>query len=266
MGWSNGGYMVMYAAHLFRAIAPISGFQVEPMVPPNRPTALFLHHAVDDHHVQYTGCCTDSSKPKCCCRLSTLHDQCTSAQDKFHEWSEQINHCQSGHENIQISISNANVTCITSNGCDANTTFCTHQKGGHFNRPSHSKAFPMTLDIAEFFARDACLIHGGTWSLSVLSSSSSGSSNRCLCPQDRTGIYCLVGSDEEQQIQIFAKHHQDHLDISHENDPVANNGGLGTFFMIGIFLVAASMLFLFKSRQRKKRYHGFNKVSNVEMT
>jgi hypothetical protein len=116
----------------------------------------------------------------------------------------------------------------------------------------------MTLDIAEFFARDACLIHGGIWP-SLSSSSSSSSSSRCSCPQNRKGTYCLVGSEEK-----IAKHQEaSHLDISIEDDPVAN--GLGTFFMIGIFLVAGSMLFLVKSRQRKRRYNGFSKVSTMEL-
>jgi hypothetical protein len=259
MGWSNGGYMVMYAAHLFRAIAPISGFQVEPKVPLERPTALFMHHAVDDTTVRITGCCTDSSMPECCCGLSSLLDQCSSAQDKFLEWSQQINQCQNNDNLVQTTISNKDVTCITSSGfgCQANTTFCTHQHGGHFN--NFAQAFPMTLDIAEFFARDACSIHGGTWSSFSSSSTNTSTSSRCACPQNRKGTYCLVGSEEK-----LDKHHEaSHLDISIEDDPVAH--GLGMFFIMGIFLVAGSVLFLVKARRRKRRYHGFGKVSTVEL-
>jgi poly(3-hydroxybutyrate) depolymerase len=263
MGWSNGGYMVMYAAHLFRAIAPISGFQVDPKVPLVRPTPLFMHHAVDDSFVRITGCCTDSSMPTCCCGISSFLEQCSSAEDKFREWSQQINHCQNDDNNmVQTTISNKDVTCITSSGhgCQANTTFCTHQHGGHFNSPSFSGAFPMTLDIAEFFARDACSIHGGTWSGSS-SSSSSTSDTRCACPPNRKGDYCLVRSEEKVD-----KHHEAFpVDASIDgNNTIVN--GLGMFFIIGIFLVAGSLLFLIKSRQRKRRYHGFGKVSTVELS
>jgi poly(3-hydroxybutyrate) depolymerase len=267
IGWSNGGYMVMYAAHLFRAIAPISGFQVDPLMAPlERPTALFLHHAVDDRFVRINGCCTDSSMPKCCCDLSSFVDQCSSAQDKFREWSQQINRCQNNDDSmVQTTISNNDVTCMTTSGsgCQANTTFCTHQHGGHFNGGGgFSRAFPMTLEIAEFFARDACSIHGGTWSSSSSSLSSSSTINtsaisgRCACPPNRKGTYCLVGIEEK----IVKQQEEDPIA---KDDPTAN--GLGMFFLMGIFLVAGSMLFLVKSRLRKRRYHGFGKVSTVEL-
>jgi poly(3-hydroxybutyrate) depolymerase len=44
IGWSNGGYFSTYAAHLFRAVAPISGHQYDVDSLVSKPTALFMHH------------------------------------------------------------------------------------------------------------------------------------------------------------------------------------------------------------------------------
>ena len=276
MGWSNGGYMVNYAAHLFRAIAPISGFQVDSFKPTlDRPTGLFLHHAQDDTFVRIEGCCTDSSMPKCCCDLSTFVDQCHSAHDKFMEWSHQINHCSTDSLVVTTTISNHDVTCLTASGsgCRSNTTFCTHQHGGHFNQGGFARAFPMTLEIAEFFARDACSIHGGTWlSSSSLSSNTNANANananvntstsgRCVCPPNRKGTFCLAGSIEEQVVVIKEQQQED-------NNSIIANAGLSMYFIMGIFLVAGSMLFLVtRSRllKNERRYHGFGKVSTVEL-
>ena len=188
MGWSNGGYMVTYAAHLFRAIAPISGNHIEldkrPISKLSRPTGLFLHHSKDDTMVRITGCCQDSTMPTCCCGISNIIEECTSTQDVVASWAASINGCP---KNLQPQILYSvpdDVTCynyddasvVESKGaadappphdgtCRANTTYCIYENRGHFNRKgSFPQAFPMSRDIANFFARDACSISGqGSW-------------------------------------------------------------------------------------------------------
>lgn len=62
VGWSNGGFMIMYSSQLFRAISPISGYVIDysKMI---GGTSVFFHHSLNDPFVRSTGCCND---PKVC--------------------------------------------------------------------------------------------------------------------------------------------------------------------------------------------------------
>jgi len=198
IGWSNGGYMVTYAAGLFRAIAPISGhiYNVREDIFPTTAdrdvtttTAIFMHHSVNDQYVRMTGCCTNSSMPKCCCGISQNADICVSAEGVLRSWAVDVNGCSSASGSA-MSISREDggdgVTChtISGDGCRANATICIHSTEGHFNSPSFEAAFRMQNDIGDFFARDACLINRGTWSAEDRS---------CTCEAASVeGRYCLV--------------------------------------------------------------------------
>lgn len=177
MGWSNGGYMVMKAASLFRAIAPISGYQVGlpystsgQQQHHSSPIGLFLHHSEDDNFVRPSGCCRDPTMPKCCCHLSDYLEECVSVDAQVESWARQINHCDTDAKNdknnklIALRIEDT-YDCWTfaSDSCQANTTYCIHQHKGHFNQPSFEASFPMSSEIANFFGRDACSLGGGTW-------------------------------------------------------------------------------------------------------
>lgn len=194
IGWSNGGYMVTYAAGLFRAIAPISGhiYNVREDIFPTATdhdvtTAIFMHHSVNDQYVRMTGCCTNSSMPKCCCGISQHADICTSAEGVLRSWAVDVNGCSSGFAMTISMEDGGDVTChtISGDGCRANATICIHSREGHFNNPSFETAFRMQNDIGDFFARDACLINRGTWSAEDRS---------CTCDSASVeGRYCLIG-------------------------------------------------------------------------
>jgi poly(3-hydroxybutyrate) depolymerase len=265
MGWSNGGFMVMYAAQLFRAIAPISGYQYEDLLPAvvssnNKPVGLFMHHSEDDRFVRITGCCTDSSMPHCCCGISNHADQCTSAQQIHQQWATQVNHC-AGDTQVSFLDEAKGIVCLTATGgdCQANTTFCAYQHGGHFNSPSFKKAFPMTTQIADFFARDACSIYGGSWSLEQ---------KNCACQNTQTkGTYCLVvaggGGEMPLEPSLFANKADIHgAESSSSFTPMATS--LATALGLALLLLAGATMFFFKSKERK-RYDGFSKVSSVEL-
>ena len=202
VGWSNGGFLVALEAlaaardarpRLFRAIAPISGYQydlraLERLSP---PLPVFLHHGVDDRTVHFRGCCDQrapdsSSAPSkpCCCGIGAGLARCEGVTDVIATYAE-ANRCDRGPEEAralarwfaenrstwhatrrQSVVPSPAARCLTLRGCDANTTFCVHGPGaGHFNRPSHASAFGPAhrAEIARFFARDACALGGGTW-------------------------------------------------------------------------------------------------------
>jgi len=165
MGWSNGGYMVSYAAHLFRGIAPVSGYEINDLSI-ERPTAIFLNHAKDDPFVQSTGCCTDPTMPHCCCGLSNgPYDQCTSVDGQLLLWAEK-NQCngkqqQAAVPKTTISHPKLNVTCHMFQDCQVNTTYCLHYGPvGHFNHHGFENTFPWSVEIVEFFATHMCEEHG----------------------------------------------------------------------------------------------------------
>ena len=173
MGWSNGGYMVNYAASLFNAIAPISGYQIDlDETLQEKPTPIFLHHSEDDHFVRYTGCCTDTTMPTCCCHISEQGpDQCTSVPDKMKEWGYDINGCtKKGDDESEeplpiLTRQTDEYSCYSYEKCQANTTYCSYKNKGHFNKGGFANSFPMSEEIVDFFARDACEQQGnGIWS------------------------------------------------------------------------------------------------------
>ena len=157
MGWSNGGYMVSNAARLFRGIAPVSGYEIESLSV-ERPTVIFLNHALDDHFVQPTGCCTDPTMPRCCCGLSDVrYDQCTSVEGQMHRWAT-INGCNKQQDPRTVYHASINATCHYFDDCQANTTYCLHGgHKGHFNQEGFERAFPWSHEIVDFFASHMCL-------------------------------------------------------------------------------------------------------------
>eukprot|EP00573_Skeletonema_grethae_P013779 CAMPEP_0201703676 /NCGR_PEP_ID=MMETSP0578-20130828/40368_1 /ASSEMBLY_ACC=CAM_ASM_000663 /TAXON_ID=267565 /ORGANISM="Skeletonema grethea, Strain CCMP 1804" /LENGTH=319 /DNA_ID=CAMNT_0048191513 /DNA_START=202 /DNA_END=1161 /DNA_ORIENTATION=- len=169
-GWSNGGFMVMHASELFRGIAPISGYISGIGSELKRggitgDKALFIHHGMDDPFVRPTGCCNDPDLPKCCCNIAA--DTCTDVMDVAINWAVEVNGCKND-ETLLAETSYANtdegIFCLTSSSnCHANTTICTYEHSGHFNRPSFDKAFPMANEVMNFFARDACEVNDGSW-------------------------------------------------------------------------------------------------------
>ncbi|KAL7533911.1 hypothetical protein ACHAXR_005522 [Thalassiosira sp. AJA248-18] len=108
VGWSNGGFLVMHAASLFRSISPISGhiYEIDPALKksgtfcvdgicvdaPGAGKSMFLHHGVDDSFVRPTGCCNDPNFPKCCC--SIVADTCVPVMDVAQNWALEVNGCE----------------------------------------------------------------------------------------------------------------------------------------------------------------------------
>lgn len=186
-GWSNGGFMVMHASELFRGIAPIAGFIAGinrgDMTSGGGGKPLFIHQGMDDPFVRPTGCCDDPNLPKCCCNIAA--DTCTGAIDVTRNWAVEVNGCPND-EKLLVETSYTNVElgirCLTSSNCMANTTICTYERSGHFNKPSFEKAFPMASDVMNFFARDACEVNDGKWN---------GIDRTCLCNTKFSGPFCL---------------------------------------------------------------------------
>jgi hypothetical protein len=187
--------MVMHAASLFRSISPISGYvnDIDPMLKHGTASAggtgkgLFLHHGSDDPFVRPTGCCSDPDFPSCCCNIEA--DSCVSVTDVARNWASEVNGCELAIEGSSPSLSTMDhrgkkIDCYTATGteCMSNTTICLHDASGHFNSPSFNDAFPFATEVMDFFARDACEIHGGKWN---------DASGGCTCPEDRGGTFCL---------------------------------------------------------------------------
>eukprot|EP00547_Thalassionema_nitzschioides_P009389 CAMPEP_0194225756 /NCGR_PEP_ID=MMETSP0156-20130528/40290_1 /TAXON_ID=33649 /ORGANISM="Thalassionema nitzschioides, Strain L26-B" /LENGTH=344 /DNA_ID=CAMNT_0038957837 /DNA_START=155 /DNA_END=1189 /DNA_ORIENTATION=- len=257
MGWSNGGYMVMAAAKLFRAIAPISGFQVSnELLPSNdRPTGLFMHHAEDDINVRIAGCCSDRNMPSCCCSLSRNEEICTSASQKFEAFGNLVNQCSNKEkENVVVShyYGDGNIVhCTSLSNCKANTTFCRHNKGGHFNKPNFENGFIMTSSIADFFANDACTFSGGQWN----------SNEGCHCLSSSSlGTYCSLTSGKakhgiESEISLNKT-----SPSSHAVPPDAFLGSTMKFSLL-LLCVCTSMVVFRLFYKNRLRYTGFQKVS-----
>ncbi|CAB9498048.1 polyhydroxybutyrate depolymerase [Seminavis robusta] len=247
-GWSNGGYMVSYAAPLFRAIAPISGYHLdsvkleERMITHEKPVSLFLHHSQDDPMVQMTGCCTDSTMPRCCCGISQHLDQCTSVEAHVSVWATNFNHCGSKTK-VSYSVQDQ-VTCYTFEECgqNVNTTYCIYQNKKHFNRPSFEQAFPMTQGTADFFARDACSAPGGVWN---------GAQRTCACPSGASGTYC-----SERLLQEGKKERENSISPA----PILMFLGLALVLVGSYYLVTT----LFR-RFRKGSLKRYSKVSTSDV-
>jgi hypothetical protein len=300
MGWSNGGYLVTKAASLFRAVAPISGYQMdlpyysaaatdqhEPRHPQPLPTAaaigLFLHHSVDDEFVRSTGCCRDPDMPTCCCRLSDHDDECISARAHARAWARTINRCDvdgddadgDGLDGGNNDDDGAVVTLLrkeegrydcwtfASDMCLANTTYCIHQRGGHFNRPSFQESFPMAGDVADFFARDACGWGGGIWRTERKSCQCSASApgEEGTASRPSSLLYCL-----DDDSTIFSTRTSPSLDggvavhgtqASDVSDPSTNtvpqNVEYGRATTMYFFIVATAVVALCIAISHRKR-------------
>lgn len=264
-GWSNGGYMVVNAAHLFRAIAPVSGYQIydDPATGlsnlvqqiAQRPIGLFLHHSQDDSNVAITGCCTDPTMPECCCGLSNFADQCQSATSFVDAFGKTVNHCQGEPTQLlehTYRQARAEVTCYQAgSNCWANTTYCIHNHRGHFNRPSLSKAFPMTDEVSDFFARDACeVVGGGNWS---------SQEKACTCDGsvEDASTYCL----DKGWTGRFEEPDWTHYSIS-------DDGVLNSAFAIGVaaVIILGLVLGMFVMAREERKYRQFKAISTFELS
>jgi hypothetical protein len=184
--------MVMHAASLFRSISPISGYinaidstlKLGTVSEPGR--GIFLHHGLDDPFVRPGGCCSDPDMPKCCCDIAA--EKCVSVMEVARNWALEVNGCEltEGSPSLSIEYRGKQIKCSTTTGseCKSNTTICLHDKSGHFNSPSFNDAFPFAEEVMDFFARDACEFHDGTWNGSV-----------CACSENYGGAFCLDSPD-----------------------------------------------------------------------
>ena len=188
IGWSNGGFFVMHGSTLFRGIAPVSGNIAEIGFELKKDAlsdgkALFLHHGMDDHFVQPTGCCNDPNFPKCCCGI--VANTCTSVFDVARSWATEVNGCPND-ESLLSETSYTNdekgIQCQTSSNCKANTTICMYEHSGHFNTGPFHIAFLMASEVMNFFARDACQVNDGSWN---------SIEKTCSCGSTFTGPFCL---------------------------------------------------------------------------
>jgi len=189
VGWSNGGYMVTYAAHLFRSVAPIAGYQYSDIVQINgyAPTGLFQHHSLNDKMVSYNGCCANSTMKKCCCGISSAgggDHRCTSVDQAFDLWASKVNEC-SGDTTTTYTDKKRGIECRSGDGCKSNTTLCVYENAGHFNAGTFSNRFPMFEEVGDFFARDACSLNEGQWE---------SEDRKCLCNDDQKSPFLLYCS------------------------------------------------------------------------
>ena len=255
--------MVVNAAHLFRAIAPVSGYQIyeDPAIGlsnlvekiAHRPIGLFLHHSQDDQNVAITGCCTDPTMPECCCGLSNYADQCQSATNFVDAFGKTVNHCEGEPTKLLEQIyrgKRADVTCYQAGSkCWANTTYCIHNHRGHFNRPSLAAAFPMSDEVIDFFARDACeTVGGGSWS---------SEEKACTCDGlVGNSSYCL----DQGWTERFQEPDWTNYSIS-DDGPTTSAGAIGLSFII---IVAVLGIFVMAREERK--YRQFKAVSTFELS
>ena len=161
LGWFNGGFLVTLSVYIFRAVAPISRHisnEMEDIINPTSPVSLFMHHSVTDPVVLFGGCCQNSSMLKCCCGRWVSLQTCMSAEGVFPRWSK-LNSCDETVLMIGFRNENMGIMCRTSatmSSYQANMNLCIYEKGGHFNRPSFTGAFPLCTEIGNLFARGAC--------------------------------------------------------------------------------------------------------------
>lgn len=115
VGWSNGGFLVMHAASLFRSISPISGhvYDIDPDLKksgtfcvdgicvdaPGTGKGLFMHHGLDDKFVRPTGCCNDPDLPKCCCGIGA--ETCVPVMEVARRWASEVNKCELAEEEAE---------------------------------------------------------------------------------------------------------------------------------------------------------------------
>ena len=214
VGWSNGGFMVMYSSQLFRAISPISGYIIDysKMI---GGTSVFFHHSLNDPFVRSTGCCNDPKvcsdynnvkhtyrlyniisffqMPTCCCGI--FAERCVSVQDVMKDIAQKKNGCnyEAGVVQLEQSFEDTQkgISCLTSVGksCIANNTICMYNHSGHFNGGSFATSFPMSEQVMDFFANEACAVNNGLWD---------NKNKACTCQDELVGgVFCLdsAGSD-----------------------------------------------------------------------
>jgi len=228
VGWSNGGYLVTYAADLFDSIAPISGYAYSPLADyVTRPTPVLIHHSEDDPMVRIGGCCSDPTMPRCCCQISEQSDVCVGVREEFERWVE-FNGCT----NTVETANGDGVVCRTGIGCKENTTLCVNSRKGHFTKAND---FPIQA-IGEYFARDACEKAGmGEWSRW---------SGTCSCREGVEGAHCLGTSIASSLVQLKERRHF----------------ALDSTIIFIVLVVVTVGCFAAKSLQKRERYRHFTKL------
>lgn len=147
MGFSNGGYMVSKASHVFDAISPWGGHTTH--LNTSRPTPITMHHGLRDSVVKPMGCCKNAG---CCCAIDARSDACVAFFGVFERWL-RVNRCAGSR-----TVESEHATCRAGVGCRANTSACLHTRMAHaFNdlaRPgSDDMRGPSAVDVLDFFAR-----------------------------------------------------------------------------------------------------------------
>lgn len=253
IGHKNGGFMVARAANLFRAIAPIAGYHVE-LPKLHKPVGLFLHHSENDNSARITGCCAanlegeENLNMQCTGGVENLLDTCTSAQDFVEHFGKHVNHCNRGAPELIFQDDKSKITCYQQSDCKANTTMCIHANGNDF-KPVKDR-FPMTTQVADFFARDACFLSkGSAWV-------ADDRNPECVCQNENsTAIYCL---NDYSGPGFFAS-----IDLGPIED-------LPLYVSLPAFLGTTLLMILGICRMRRKnaeeeKYKDFFKVPTVEM-
>mmetsp|Transcript_2759 Transcript_2759/g.6465 ORF Transcript_2759/g.6465 Transcript_2759/m.6465 type:complete len:416 (-) Transcript_2759:73-1320(-) len=254
-GHKNGGFMVARAANLFRAIAPVGGYHVD-LPKLKKPVGLFLHHGENDKEARITGCCAatledeERKNEQCTGGIENLLDTCTSAQDFVEDFGKHVNHCSRGTPETILEDERRKITCYQHSNCKANTTMCIHAVGGDF-KPVKDR-FPMTMEVADFFARDACFLSkGSAWV-------ADDRLPECVCKDENsTAIYCL--NEYHESSGFFA------------NLSLGPMGDLPLYISLPVFLGTTLLMIIAMRRMRRKnaeeaKYKDFFKVSTVEMS
>ena len=160
-GFSNGGFLTSQLAEASRrvwaGIAPTAGHEYH--VQRTQPLPVAIHHCVNDHHVNMSGCCRRGDQPdspsSCCCGIAAA--ACVSTQDIFERWLK-INRCRgkvASLRRVAMDLtpyrSPPNAVCQLGRECVAETWFCVHQTcTAHQDWVS---SFPGADAVMSFFAR-----------------------------------------------------------------------------------------------------------------
>lgn len=247
VGWSNGGYMVTYAASLFRGIAPVAGYQYSAdliSLTGNKSTSIFQHHSSNDPFVRFNGCCTEPGHQSCCCGISQAGaETCTSVTAEWESWATNVNHCV-GPTIVRENSDLEGVTCYYGSSCTSNTTLCVYGSAGHFNRPSFTDGFPMFDEVGHFFAQDACSLNKGEWSRAKRS---------CACGDSArsNSAFCLGQGDD---LVVSGKSPSPPIDHN-DNElsaPAMENKASKTKYFVASFVGVAILIYI-RARWRRRR-------------
>lgn len=169
-GFSNGGFMSsrlavehpgwlsgisVYAGHVYEGLSGLAG------------TPVMLAWSADDETVRVGGCCTDPSRPSCCCGISEHGGpKCVSQEQIFAAWR-RANGCSAS------AAQDRGITMGT--GCSRHTIMKTWVGYGH-SRPDfiyrqHIAFFAAQLGLAnitEALVGEARKAHGVSWVLLIL--------------------------------------------------------------------------------------------------